>query len=105
MQCGADRLSAAQSMRRLSRWPTLSAHGDRPVGAAACGPLPETLGDAALLVPPGDAAALAAAMESILDEPALREGLIRRGREVAARYTWQRCARETMAVYRRALAR
>jgi glycosyltransferase involved in cell wall biosynthesis len=44
----------------------------RPVVAARTGGIPDMTGeDAALLVPPGDQAALAAAVESVLDDPGL----------------------------------
>ena len=45
--------------------------------------------ESALLVPPGDAAALAAAITRLRDDPALRTRLVDRARaQVLARYTW-----------------
>ncbi len=55
----------------------------RPLVATAVGGLPELLGDGALLVPPGDAAALAAAVCGLLEDPAAARQLAERGREVA----------------------
>jgi len=52
-----------------------------PVIGAASGNIPDMIGDAGLLVPEGDAAAIAAAARRIADEPALRERLRRAGRE------------------------
>ncbi len=52
-----------------------------PVVATAVGGVPEAAGDAALLVPPGDAEALAAALERLRDEPALRARLVQAGLE------------------------
>ena len=58
-----------------------------PIVAYADGALPEVLGDAALLVPAGDRAALAAGLVRLLDDAALRADLAERGRErFAARY-------------------
>lgn len=54
-----------------------------PVVAYADGALPEVLGDAALLVPPGDRDALAAAITGLLADPERRAALARAGR---ARY-------------------
>lgn len=56
-------------------------------------------GDTGLLVPPGDAGALAAAVGRLLDDPELRDGLARRGREVVAeRYSLDRYRRDIVAV-------
>jgi alpha-1,3-rhamnosyl/mannosyltransferase len=74
-----------------------------PVVCADAASLPEVVGDAALLFAPGDAAALAAALSRLLDDPALHERLSRAGREHAAQFTWQRTAAATVAAYREAL--
>jgi glycosyltransferase involved in cell wall biosynthesis len=58
--------------------------------------LPEVAGDAALLVDPTNTSAIAAGLERLLGEPALREDLARRGRERAAAFTWERTARATL---------
>ena len=51
-----------------------------PVVARACGAIPETAGDAALLLPPGDdPALLAEAMAGVLADDALRATLVARG--------------------------
>jgi len=57
------------------------------------------VGDAALTFAPGDVDALRAAMESVLGSPSLADDLRRRGRERAGRFSWERCARETRAIY------
>jgi glycosyltransferase involved in cell wall biosynthesis len=81
-----------------------------PLEAMACGTpvvcsnassLPEVVGDAGLLVPPDDVAGLAAAIGRVLTDPALRAELSARGRERAARFTWEEAARRTLEVYRR----
>jgi glycosyltransferase involved in cell wall biosynthesis len=56
-----------------------------------------------LLVPHGDAAALALAVRRVLEEPALRRSLETEGRAWAATFTWERCADEAYAVLERAL--
>lgn len=66
---------------------------ETPVVVTAVGGLPETVagGDCGLLVPPGDAEAVAAAIARLLDEPELARRLASRGREhVCARYTAER---------------
>jgi glycosyltransferase involved in cell wall biosynthesis len=52
----------------------------------------ETLGDAALRVPPGDAEALAEAIVRLAGDEALRARLGAAARERAADYTWERAA-------------
>jgi glycosyltransferase involved in cell wall biosynthesis len=75
-----------------------------PVVAGDCGALREVLGDAARLVPPGDAEALADALGRLLDDPAQRRDLSRRGLERAAGYTWEACAQGMVSLYREAAA-
>ncbi len=54
-----------------------------PVVATAVGGVPEAAGDAALLIPPGDAEAAAGALERLAAEPDLRRQLVERGLERA----------------------
>ena len=71
-----------------------------PVVISNRGSLPEIAGDAALTVnDPDDAEALAVAVERVLHDAALRDQLRRRGLQRAAEFSWERCARETLAEY------
>ena len=75
-----------------------------PLVTTTGGALPEVAGDAALLVPPGDAGALAAAIGRVLDDASLRERMRRAGRERALqRFTWRSAAEATAAEYERVL--
>jgi glycosyltransferase involved in cell wall biosynthesis len=76
-----------------------------PVVCSDAASLPEVVGDAALLFPAGDAAACAAAILSVLDEPGLRARLIAAGAERARLFSWDRTAAGTVAVYRQLLDR
>jgi glycosyltransferase involved in cell wall biosynthesis len=63
-------------------------------------------GRTGILVPPGDPAALAAAILGLLADPARREFLAASGREsVTTRFTARGCAREHLEMYRSAFAR
>ena len=74
-----------------------------PVVAARAAASPEVLGDAGLLVEPGEVAVMADAIEAVLSRPDLAARLRATGRQRAARFTWERAARETIQVYRRCL--
>jgi glycosyltransferase involved in cell wall biosynthesis len=65
-----------------------------PVVAAARGALPETCGDAALLVEP-EPAAFADALERVMSDDDLRERLSTAGPDRAAGFSWERTARRT----------
>ncbi len=54
----------------------------------------------ALVVPPGDDEALADQLQLLATDPAVRAGLAESGRRVAARFTWDECARQHLDVYR-----
>jgi glycosyltransferase involved in cell wall biosynthesis len=73
-----------------------------PVVVSDRGALPEVAGDAASPIPPGDADALAAAMERLLDPENARRAS-ERGRSRAARYSWAACAANARDAYRAAV--
>jgi len=56
-------------------------------------------GHSALLVPPGDAGALAGALERLALDPALRDRLVTGGQPLLDRFTWAAAARTTREVY------
>jgi glycosyltransferase involved in cell wall biosynthesis len=71
-----------------------------PVVASNAGPLPEVLGDAALLIDPGDADELASSLARVLDDEQLRRQLSERGRARVARYGWDGSVERFAATYR-----
>ncbi len=71
------------------------------VVGAASGEIPNVIGDAGLVFPEGDATALCACLQRLLQEPGLRDSLGARGRErVLQRYTQAQIAAATVDVYR-----
>jgi alpha-1,3-rhamnosyl/mannosyltransferase len=85
-----------------------------PLEAMACGTpaimsnvssLPEVAGDAAVLHDPHDIDALSEAMRRFAEDSAFRSDRSVASLRQAARFSWDRCARETVEVYRRVLRR
>ena len=75
-----------------------------PVVATTAGALPEVVGEAGLLVPPGEAAPLGRALRRLLDDPGAARRLGEAGRERVLRlFSWRRAAADTAAVYREAI--
>jgi glycosyltransferase involved in cell wall biosynthesis len=61
-------------------------------------------GDGLVLVPPGDIERLTQRIDELLSDPhRLREARQRARATVAANFTWERCGRQTLAAYERAL--
>jgi glycosyltransferase involved in cell wall biosynthesis len=72
-----------------------------PVISTSGGALPEVVGDAGVIVPPGDKEALEKAICYLLDHPEKRWQLGRAGlRRVEGSFTWQHAAQKTVDVYR-----
>ena len=74
-----------------------------PVVTTAGSALGEVVGDAALLAPPDDPVALASAIASVLDDPAVAARLRAAGPRRAAQFTWARCVEQHVAAYERAV--
>jgi glycosyltransferase involved in cell wall biosynthesis len=101
--------SGAEMMVFPSLWESF---GIPVVESMACGTpvvtsrgscLPETAGDAALLVDPYSPEAIAEGMCRIMNNSDLCESLRHKGIERARRFTWRNSALQTLAAYRRAL--
>jgi glycosyltransferase involved in cell wall biosynthesis len=75
-----------------------------PVITSNVSSLPEVVGDAALLVDPLDAAAIAEAMRRVLTDPALQEDLRQRGLNRAGEFSWDRSVRRVREIYAEVLA-
>jgi glycosyltransferase involved in cell wall biosynthesis len=77
----------------------------RPIVASDLPAIREVLtdGQTALLVPPGDPAALAAALSRLAAEPATADSIAQRARDLAHEYTWDARARRLEAVLEAAL--
>lgn len=102
--------AALRARAMMFLFPTLAEGFGLPILEAMAAGLPvitsrggaheEVAGDAALFVDPMDVAAIAAAIERLLDDLSLRTTLIERGNVRAAQFTWQRTAQQTWEAIR-----
>jgi glycosyltransferase involved in cell wall biosynthesis len=66
--------------------------------------MPEFVGDAGLLVPPDDEAALLQAIQQVLRDESLRKRLQQAGPLRAANFTWRHTAEKTLTIYQQVLS-
>ncbi len=107
----AEVLPALYSGARVFVYPSLyEGFGLPPLEAMACGTpvitsntssLPEVVGDAGVMVPPTDIAALAQAMAMLLCDPERCQILREAGLQRAAQFSWKRAAHELLGIYSR----
>lgn len=70
-----------------------------PVVAADNSSIPEVVGDASLLFPADEPTLMATCMRRVLSEPELHTALRHKGLQRAAKFSWHRCAQQTLAAY------
>ncbi len=109
----AQELAALYNAASLFVYPSLYEGFGLPViEAMSCGcpvvtsnlsSLPEVAGDAGLLVDPYNVKAIAQAIERVLMDRQLADSMQSKGLERAGMFSWERCARETLAVYKQAV--
>lgn len=102
-------LPALYSGSELFVFPSLSeGFGLPPLEAMACGApivssaamsIPEVVGDAGILIDATDTAAISEAMDRVLSSRMLREDLIAKGLDRAARFSWDEATKKTLRVY------
>jgi glycosyltransferase involved in cell wall biosynthesis len=76
-----------------------------PVVSSDAASLPEVGGDAARYFDPTDVEAMQSAIDAVLRDEGLRSQMREAGLAQAGRFSWERAARETWAVYERVMAR
>ena len=75
-----------------------------PVISTTGGALPEVVGDAGILIPPADTAALVTSITGLLDHPDRAKALGEAGyQRVLDHFTWEKAARRTVETYREAI--
>jgi len=109
-----DHLPGLYSLADVLAFPSLyEGFGLPPLEAMACGTpvvtsdsssLPEVVGEAGLMVPADDPAAVAEAMSQVLDDASLRADLIVRGLARAAEFSWEATGKKLLATYESQIA-
>jgi glycosyltransferase involved in cell wall biosynthesis len=74
-----------------------------PVVIADRASLPEIAGGAAALCDPDDPASIATAIQQVLSDSAYRDSLVEKGKERLKGFSWEKCASETLAVYKKVM--
>ena len=77
-------------------------HGT-PVASSNATCLPEVYGDAATYFDPLDVDGMARSIDSILSDKTLAENLTKKGYKQLEKYSWERTAKQTLEVYKKAL--
>jgi glycosyltransferase involved in cell wall biosynthesis len=75
-----------------------------PVAASSVGSIPEVLGNAAMFFNPESVSDIADKMLAVLQDRTLRETLVRSGLERVRRFSWDRVAKETLAILQESAA-
>jgi glycosyltransferase involved in cell wall biosynthesis len=92
---------------------TYEGFGIPPLEAMSCGcpvvcsrtsSIPEVVGDAVEYFDPANIEDMRSALERVVEQPGRRQALIEAGHLQHRRFSWDRCAEETLAVYERLLA-
>ena len=74
-----------------------------PVIASEVSSLPEVVGDTGLLINPHDDEAWAQTIQELIIDPDLRQQLSQKALARSAQFTWDKCVRQTVDVYRQAM--
>lgn len=71
-----------------------------PVASSDRASLPEILGDAAIYFNPDDEADMFKKILALIDNEVMKKDLIVRGREQIKKYDWNKCAKQTLEIYK-----
>jgi glycosyltransferase involved in cell wall biosynthesis len=71
-----------------------------PIACSDRGPMPEVLQDGGVYFDPEHSDSIAAAVQSLIDSAELRAQVARKARQLALKYTWKNCSRDTFAFLR-----
>lgn len=101
LYAGAECLLHAALLEGFGLTPLESLAAGTPVVGYRAGAVEEVVGDAGLLVDPSEPNALGDALLTYLADPLMQRELRAKARPRAARFSWDKAAADTLAVYRR----
>ncbi|MGO4496267.1 glycosyltransferase family 4 protein [Paenibacillus sp. 2RAB27] len=76
-----------------------------PVVVSSAASLPEVCGDAALYCDPFNPMDIANKIEKLLNDKSYKDLIVKKGKEHAKKYTWEKCAKETIAIIKEVIAK
>lgn len=74
-----------------------------PVVSSNTSSLPEVVGDAAEMFDPGDEADMCSAIERVISSSKKAQQLVKRGYDRVKYFSWEKCAQDTLSVYKKVL--
>lgn len=74
-------------------------HKNLPVISSNKGPLPEIYGKAAIYFDPSNIKEISLSILNLINNSDLRQKLIKLGQKQVKKYSWQKCAQQTLSVY------
>ncbi len=99
LMAGAELLVSAATYEGFGLVPLEAMAAGLPVVAVAGGSIPEVCGEAAMLVPTGEASTLAHSINRALTDEAWRKDAVVKGKAQAATFSWNRNVRELSELY------
>lgn len=92
---GADLFIFASSCENMPNTLLEAMAAGLPIACSDRGPMPEVLGDGGMYFNPEEPGSIVGAIETLIQDEALRKRVVSRSAELAQTYSWHRCARET----------
>jgi len=75
-----------------------------PVITSNVSSMPEVGGNAAEYVNPEDVDSIVKALEKVYDNPKLREKMVNKGFKQIKKFSWEKCAKQTLEIYHQLLS-
>jgi glycosyltransferase involved in cell wall biosynthesis len=97
MLADADLFVFASSCENMPNTLVEAMSAGLPIACSNRGPMPEVLEDGGVYFDPEQPASIAAAIADLVVDPVRRARLATRAEEISRKFSWERCARETLS--------